>query len=151
MNMHDKYKAKHHSMSVNKWRKEIEERFDVEADGDTPSEKMEDTLDQIEDLLESNLSIDEVNRFIKRVVVRWYKIGAIRGAAELLKDLAWYEILPDDISELRDKLKEPLDNDDFLFWKSNLKYKVVGGDLKKLKKDISIDYERILQKYAKIS
>ena len=149
--MHDKYKAKHHSMSVNKWRKEIEERFDVEADGDTPSEKMEDTLDQIEDLLESNLSIDEVNRFIKRVVVRWYKIGAIRGAAELLKDLAWYEILPDDISELRDKLKEPLDNDDFLFWKSNLKYKVVGGDLKKLKKDISIDYERILQKYAKIS
>lgn len=149
--MYDKYKAKHHSMSVNKWRKEIEERFDLEADGDTPTEKMEDTLDQIEDLLDGNLSPDEVNRYIKKVVVRWYKIGAVRGAAELLKDLSWYEILPDDLSKLKNKLREPLENDDFLFWKSSLKYKVVNGDVKKLKKDISIDYERILEKYSKIS
>lgn len=149
--MSDKYKAKHHSMSVNKWRKEIEERFDVEADGDTPTEKMEDALDQIEDLLNSNLAPDEINRYIKKVVVRWYKIGAVRGAAELLKDLAWYEILPEEISELKEKLDEPLENDDFLFWKSNLKYKVVDGKLKKIKKDISIGYDRILDKYSKIS
>ena len=149
--MQNKYKAKHHSMSVNKWRKEIEERFDVEADGDTPTEKMEDALDQIEDLLNSNLSPDEINRYIKKVVVRWYKIGAVRGAAELLKDLVWYEILPEELSELKEKLNEPIENDDFLFWKSNLKYKVVDGELKKIKKDISIDYERILSKYSKIS
>ena len=31
------------------------------------------------------------------------------------------------------------------------KYKVVGGELKRIKKDISIDYERILNKYSKIS
>jgi len=49
--MYDRYKAKHHSMSLNKWVKEIEERFDLEADGDTPTEKMEDALEQIEDLL----------------------------------------------------------------------------------------------------
>jgi hypothetical protein len=149
--MSDKYKAKHHSMSINKWRKEIEERFDVEADGDTPTDKMEDALDQVEDLLNSNLSPEEINRYIKKIVVRWYKIGAVRGAAELLKDLAWYELLPEGITELQEELSEPLENDDFLFWKSSLKYKAVGGEQKRVKKDFSISYVRILQKYSKIS
>ena len=138
-------------MSVNKWRKEIEERFELDADGDTPAEKMEDALDQIEDLIESNLSAKEINRYIKRVVMSWYKIGAVRGAAELLKDLSWYEIIPGNISELRETLKEPLSNEDFLFWKASLKYKTVDGETKRVKRDFSVDYEHILKKYEKIS
>jgi hypothetical protein len=150
--VYEKYKAKHHSMSLNKWRKEIEERFEIEADGITPAEKMEDAIDQIEDLLADNLSVDEVNNFIKRMVLRWYKIGAIRGAAEMLKDLAYYyDILPDDEKELKNELSEPIENDDFLFWKANLKYKSVGNATKKTKKDFSISYKRILRKYSNIS
>lgn len=139
-------------MSINKWRKEIEERFDLEADGDSPTEKMEDVLDQLDDIISnSNLSKDEVNQYIKKVVIRWYKIGAVRGAAELLKDLTWYEILPEDINELKKKLSEPIESDDFLFWKTSLKYKAIGTGLKRVKKDISIDYKRILEKFKKIS
>ena len=149
--MYDKYKAKHHSISINKWRKEIKERFDVKAEGYTPTEKMEDALDQVEELLNSNLTPEEINQYIKKIVVMWYKIGALRGAAEMLNNLVWYEILPESITELTQKLSEPIVNDDFLFWKARLKYKAIGGEKKTSKKDFSISYSRILRKYSKIS
>ena len=151
--MYDKYKAKHHSMSINKWRKEIEERFDVEAYGDTPTERMEDALGQVEELFNSNLTPKEINEYIeyiKKIFARWYKIGAARGAAEMLKDLAWYEILPKDINKLKEKLNEPVNNNDFLFWKSNLKFKAINGERKEINNDISLSYKRILWKYSKI-
>jgi len=148
--MYDKYKQKHHSMSVNKWRKEIEERFDIEAFGDKPTDKMEDALDQLEGMIDDNIPVDEINEFIRKIVLRWYKIGAIRGAAEMLKDLAWYELLPDDEDELKEKLSEPIDNDDYLFWKASLKYKTIDGETNIPKRNFSIPYDKILEKYEKI-
>ena len=149
--MYDKYKKKHHSMSINKWRKEIEEKFDIEAFGDTPTEKMEDALDQVEGMIDDNVPVDEINEFIRKVVLRWYKIGAVRGAAEMLKDLVWYEVLPEDEVELKEELSEPIDNDDYLFWKASLKYKTIDGNTNKQKRDFSITYKKILNKYGKIS
>ena len=78
-------------------------------------------------------------------------IEAVRGATEMLKDLAYYDILPDGIKKLKNELSEPIENDDVLFWKANLKYKLVGNNTKKTKNDFFTSYNKILRKYSKIS
>jgi len=103
-----KYAAKHHSQSINKWTKEIEDRFEIDAEGTTPTDRINDALDQLEEIIASGGTKEELRSFIKTSVIKWYKIGAKRGAAELLKDLMWYEVLPDDIEELKNSLEEPL-------------------------------------------
>jgi len=48
-------------------------------------------------------------------------------------------------------LSEPIDNNDYLFEKASLKYKAIDGDTNKQKRDFSIKYKKILNKYGKIS
>jgi len=145
-----KYEAKLHSESVNKWTGEIEDRFEIEAVGGTPTERMEDALDQLETLVRAGASHAELSSFVRKTVLTWYKIGAKRGAAEMLKDLIWYGILPNDIKKLKTELNEPLSNDDSLLWNTLLRYKKHDDEDGKIRATIKITYESILQKLASI-
>ena len=145
-----KYAAKLHSESVNKWTKEIEDRFVIEASGETPTQRIEDALDQLEAIISSGGSHEELRNFVRNSVITWYKVGAKRGAAEMLKDLMWYEILPDDINKLKEKLNEPLSNSDSLLWNTLLRYKKHDNENGKIRKTIKISYQSIISKLASI-
>jgi len=117
-----KYEAKLHSESVNKWTRVIEDKFDIEANGQTPKERITNVLDQLDDMINAGGSSDDIREFVREIITNWYKIGARRGAAEMLKDLMWYEILPDNMIDLKKKLSEPIKNKDSLLWIANLRY-----------------------------
>ena len=145
-----KYEAKLHSKSVNKWTKEIEDRFDIEAEGETPVERIEDALDQLEEIIADGASPDELRGFIRKTVINWYKIGAKRGAAELLKDLMWYEILPDNIDELKQELDEPISNNDAIQWNTLLRYKKYDKEDGRLRATVKIPYKSIFRKLQSV-
>ncbi|WP_277060917.1 hypothetical protein, partial [Rivihabitans pingtungensis] len=86
------YEAKLHSQSLNKWSAIIADRFDVENFGGTPTECMESVLNQLEKRIANQVSADDLRAFVQETVLTWYKVGAKRGAAEMLKDLMWYDI-----------------------------------------------------------
>jgi hypothetical protein len=145
-----KYEAKLHSESINKWTKEIEDRFDIEADGNTPTERIEDALGQLEKIISSGSSPDELKKFVQKSVIEWYKIGAKRGAAELIKDLMWYDILPDDLKKLENELRTPLLNNDSLLWSTVLRYKKHDDEFEKVRASVKISYKSIIQKLKQI-
>lgn len=145
-----RYEVKLHSESVNKWTREIEDRFDLEADGVTPTERMEDALGQLEQIIASGGSPEKLRDFIKRSVIEWYKIGAKRGAAELLKDLMWYEILPDDIKKLESELDEPISHNDSLLWNTVLRYKKHNSEFNRVRATVKLPYKRIIKKLKSI-
>ncbi|WP_318480250.1 hypothetical protein [Photobacterium leiognathi] len=140
------YEKKLHSMTLKKWTKEIEDRFDIEADGESPTERIEDALEQLDEIISSGGSPEELRKFIRSSVIQWYKIGAKRGAAEMLKDLMWYEILPDDIDELKEMLDEPLSESDALLWSTVLKYKKHDSENGLVRATVKLPYKRIIKK-----
>ncbi len=145
-----KYEAKLHSESINKWTKEIEDRFDIETEGETPTERIEDALEQLEEIIASGASPEEIKKFIRRSVLSWYKIGAKRGAAELLKDLMWYEVIPDNIDELKKELDEPISNSDSLLWNTVLRYKKHDHEDGRVRTTVKVSYKSILKKLESI-
>lgn len=145
-----RYEAKLHSESVNKWASEIEDRFDIEADGSTPTERMEDVLGQLEQIIASGGSLEKLREFVKKTVVEWYKIGAKRGAAEMLKDLMWYEVLPDDMQKLESKLKEPISHNDSLLWNTVLRYKKHNNEIDTVRATVKLTYKSIIEKLKSI-
>lgn len=134
------YEAKLHSESINKWTGEIEDRFDIEAFGDTPTERMENALDQLDALVGSSVSHEKLRSFVRKTVLTWYRVGARRGAAEMLKDLMWYGVLPDDIDDLEAQLEEPLSNDDSLVWNTLLRYKKHNDEDGKTRATVKVKY-----------
>ena len=113
------YEAKLHSQSLNKWSAIIADRFDVENFGGTPTECMESVLNQLEERIANQVSADDLRAFVRET----YKVGAKRGAAEMLKDLMWYDVLPDNLEDLKKKLNQPLSNSDALSWSMSLQHK----------------------------
>lgn len=137
-------------MTLNKWTKEIEDRFDLEAEGTKPTEKMENALDQLDELIAQGSSPEELRKFVRESITTWYKVGAKRGAAEMLKDLMWYDILPDDMDELRNTLEEPISKNDSLVWSSVLKYKKHDSERDKARTSVKLRYKKILKKLEKL-
>ena len=141
-----KYEAKLHSESVNKWSSIIADRFDVENFGGTPTECMESVLNQLEKLIANQVSADDLRAFVRET----YKVGAKRGAAEMLKSLMWYGILPDQFEDLKEELEQPLSNHDSLSWSASLKYKEHNEGSKLIEKvHVRVTYKSIIEKLEK--
>ena len=141
-----KYEAKLHSESVNKWSSIIADRFDVENFGGTPTECMENVLSQLEERIANQVSADDLRAFVRET----YKVGAKRGAAEMLKDLMWYDVLPDNLEDLKKKLNQPLSNSDALSWSMSLQHKKHNGESESIfKASIRITYKSIIEKLEK--
>lgn len=144
------YEAKLHSQSLNKWSAIIADRFDVENFGGTPTECMESVLNQLEKRIANQVSADDLRAFVQETVLTWYKVGAKRGAAEMLKDLMWYDILPDNLEELKKKLNQPLSNNDSLLWNTSLQYKEHNDEIKSIKAGIKVTYKSIFEKLGRL-
>ncbi|WP_146215055.1 hypothetical protein [Rivihabitans pingtungensis] len=140
------YEARLHSESVNKWSSIIADRFDVENFGGTPTECMENVLSQLEERIANQVSADDLRAFVRET----YKVGAKRGAAEMLKDLMWYDVLPDNLEDLKKKLNQPLSNSDALSWSMSLQHKKHNGESESIfKASIRITYKSIIEKLEK--
>ena len=85
MNQSEDIKKRVASKSMNKWIEVFEEEVDLEAEGSTPTERMEDLIEQLRQRSDGGDSLEEIDRFFQRTVLTWYRIGARRGAAELVK------------------------------------------------------------------
>ena len=140
------YEAKLHSQSLNKWSAIIADRFDVENFGGTPTECMENVLSQLEERIANQVSADDLRAFVRET----YKVGAKRGAAEMLKSLMWYGILPDQFEDLKEELEQPLSNHDSLSWSASLKYKEHNEGSKLIEKvHVRVTYKSSIEKLEK--
>jgi len=120
----DDIKKEARSQSMTKWIGIIEEELDLEAEGDSPTKKMRHLIQQLQEITNDTETAEELEKFIKRLVITWYKIGARRGAAELVNLLYEKEILKDEIYEkLPEKIK----------WKKGLTYKSLDGKRKRIR------------------
>lgn len=117
MNLNEDIKAA--SRSMNKWIGVFEEEFDLEAEGNTPTERMEHLIKQLRQLSDGSESLEEIDRFVQRKVLSWYRKGARRGAAELVKLLYENGVLDDDVY---DKLPEKIE------WAKGLRYNGFDGE-----------------------
>ncbi|GAB6163512.1 hypothetical protein JCM12298_26720 [Desulfothermus naphthae] len=111
-----------HSQTLNKWRKRLEKKFDFEAEGDRPTEKMEDSIEKIEEIIVDKTKI-------------WYKIGAKRGIQKFIEKILNQEI---QVKNTEDGI-ELVTNIDKIEWEKNLKIKV-GNKTKKEKVKITLSF-----------
>lgn len=119
MNRIQDIKKKAASRSMTKWIGRLEDEFDLEAEGGKPTERMEDIIKQLKQLLDGGDSLEEIGRFIQSKVLTWYRIGALRGAEELRKLLHDNEVLDDDVY---DELPEKIE------WTKGLRYNGFDGE-----------------------
>ena len=119
MNRIEEIKKRAASKSMNKWIKRFKEELDLEAEGNTPTERMEDLLKQLRQPSNGDDSLEEIDRFIQKKVLTWYRKGARRGAVELVKLLYENGVLDDVYDELPEKIE----------WTIDLRY--IGFDKKK--------------------
>ena len=106
------------SQSMNKWIGVIQEEFDLEVEGSTPTERMKDLIEQLRQLSDDDGSLEEIDRFVQRAILTWYRKGARRGAAELVKLLYDKGVLDD---EVYDELPEKIE------WDKGLRYNGFDG------------------------
>ena len=119
MNRIQDIKKKAASRSMTKWIGRLEDEFDLEAEGSIPTERMEDIIEQLRQLLDGGDSLEEIDRFVQRKVLTWYRIGAQRGAEELKKLLHDNGVLDDDVyDELPDNIE----------WTKGLRYNGFDGE-----------------------
>ena len=119
MNRIQDIKKKAAFRSMTKWIGRLEDEFDLEAEGGKPTERMEDIIKQLKQLLDGGDSLEEIGRFIQSKVLTWYRIGALRGAEELRKLLHDNEVLDDDVY---DELPEKIE------WTKGLRYNGFDGE-----------------------
>ena len=119
MNPIEEIKKQAASQSINKWIERLEEEFDLEAEGDTPTERMEDIIEQLRQLLDGSNSLEEIDRFVQRKVLTFYRKGARRGAIEHEKLLYENGVLDDDVY---DELPEKIE------WTKGLRYNGFDGE-----------------------
>jgi hypothetical protein len=116
----EKLAKKYHSQTLNKWRKRLEKEFDFESEGNTPTEKIENSIEKIEEKIINKAKM-------------WYKIGAKRGILEFIE-----KILSQDIQVKNTKDGVELVTDlDKIEWKKKLKIKV-GNKIKQENVKISL-------------
>jgi hypothetical protein len=117
------------SESMNKWIGVFKEEFDIEAEGDTPTERMRQVIEQLRQLAEGAESIEQMQAFIRKKITKWYRIGARRGALELALFLKEKGVLNDE------------DLPERITWKKGLTYIGFDGEKKRLKeKEYSADF-----------
>lgn len=119
MNRIEEIKKRAASKSMNKWIKRFKEELDLEAEGNTPTERMEDLLKQLRQPSNGDDSLEEIDRFIQKKVLTWYRKGARRGALELVKLLYENGVLDDHVY---DKLPEKIE------WAIGLRYNGFDGE-----------------------
>lgn len=107
------------SQSMNKWIGKFEKALDLEAEGSIPTKRMEDLIKKLRQLSNGGDSLEEIDRFVQRKVLAWYRIGARRGALELVKLLYEDEVLDDDVY---DELPEKIE------WTKGLPYNGFDGE-----------------------
>jgi len=123
MNQKEKDQIKGSCQSMNKWIGVIEEKFELDTWGDTPTEKMNNVLGQLSDLVHKPEDIDEINSFTQKTVKSWYKVGVRRGAALIIKELLEASVIEE--SDLEFISKE-------ISWKKGLNYKTFTGEKEKI-------------------
>ena len=119
MNQSEEIEKRAASQSMNKWIGRFEEALDLEAEGSTPTERMEDLIKQLRQLLDGGNSLEEIDRFVQRKVLTFYRKGARRGAIEHEKLLYENGVLDDDVY---DKLPEKIE------WTKGLRYNGFDGE-----------------------
>ena len=119
MNQSEDIEKRAASQSMNKWIGRIEEELDLEAEGSTPTERMEDIIEQLKQLLDGGNSLEEIDQFVQRKVLISYRKGARRGAEELKKLLYENGVLDDDVY---DELPEKIE------WTKGLRYNGFDGE-----------------------
>ena len=118
MNRIEDIEKRARSESMTKWIGVFEEEFDLDAEGSAPTERMNDLINQLHDLLDDGGSLKEIDRFVRKAIVSWYRIGARRGAAELVNLLYKDGVLDDKVYDLPDKIE----------WTKRLKYVRFDGE-----------------------
>ena len=113
------------SESMNKWIGIFEEELDLEAEGSTPTERMTEIIAKLRELTDDEGALEEMERFVRRRVIAWYRIGARRGAAEFVRLLFNEGILDD---EQYQRLPESLE------WRKRIRYLGFDGTRKSIKK-----------------
>ena len=119
MNRIEDIEKRARSESMTKWIGVFEEEFDLDAEGSTPTERMNDLIEQLRQLSDDGGSLEEIDRFVQKTVLTWYRKGARRGAAELVKLLYENEVLDD---EIYDELPERIE------WAKGLRYNGFDGE-----------------------
>lgn len=77
----DQIKKEARSESMNKWISRIEEETDITSDGESPTERMEDLIEQIKLAIDSGANLDDsINKLIKSA----YEQGVQGGFAKAL-------------------------------------------------------------------
>ena len=122
---HEDIEKKAASRSMNKWISVFEEEFDIDPEGERPTERMRSVIEQLQLRLEELHSAEEFDNFMKKTVTKWYRIGARRGAAEAIKKLHEMAIISDDDYE---SLPETLE------WKKKLRYTGFDGKNKNIRR-----------------
>ena len=118
MNRIEDIKKQAASQSMNKWIGKFKEELDLEVEGNTPTEKMGDIIEQLRQLSNGGDSLEEIDRFVQRKVLTWYRKGALRGAVELVKLLYENGVL----DHVYDKLPEKIE------WTKGLGYYGFDGE-----------------------
>ena len=119
MNRIEDIEKRARSQSMNKWIRVIQEEFDLEVEGSTPTERMKDLIEQLRQLSDDDGSLEEIDRFVQKAILTWYRKGARRGAAELVKLLYENGVLDD---EIYDELPERIE------WAKGLRYNGFDGE-----------------------
>ena len=107
------------SRSMTKWIRRFKKELDLEAKGSTPTERMEDLIKQLKQLSNGGDSLEEIDRFVQKKVLAWYRKGARRGAVEIVKLLYENGVLDD---HDYDKLPEKIE------WAKGLRYNGFNGE-----------------------
>ena len=126
------------SQAINRTLKMIEEEFEIEVDKEDkypPTRRREITIERLK---------DEIDKFTEQVVIKWYKVGARRGALEILRVLIDKNVIDDD------EYKKFIEDFDKLEWNSSLNYTKYDGDKAKTERmKFSIDFQKILKRLDK--
>ena len=113
------------SRSMNKWIGVLENELDVEPDGSRPTERMKSAIEQLRSRLEDSQSADDIEVYVRDLVLKWYRIGARRGAAEVIRELCELKIVTeDDYGALPETIA----------WKKKLRYTGLDGERKKIRR-----------------
>ena len=75
------------AQSMNKWIEIIKKEFDLEVNGETPTQRMRHIIEQLHKISENADSLQGLEAFIQQLVIDWYKVGAKKGILEVLKVL----------------------------------------------------------------
>lgn len=130
----------------------IEDEFEIELDKEDkypPRKRRKITIELLKEKIEANEDVldeiyEEVDEFVEKTIVKWYKVGARRGALEVLRALIDQDVIDDD------EYENFIDDFEKIKWKCSLNYTKFDEDKAKVKsKKYSINFQRLLKRLEK--